>query len=65
MDLEKLIEIAQTMVKPYKYTAYLLSFLLICSIACNIYLATREMEVILQADNNTLSETSVIEQNKG
>lgn len=65
MDLEKLIEIAVMMVKPYKYVAYLLAFLLTCSIACNVYLATREMEVTMQSDNNTLSDMSVIEQSKG
>lgn len=65
MDLEKLIDIAKIMIKPYKYTTFLLAFLLIISIACNVYLATREMEVTMNADNNTLSETSLIEQHKG
>jgi len=64
MDLEKLIEIAKIMIKPYKYTAYLLAFLLICSLIFNAYLATREMEVTLNADNTGSSE-SVIEQHKG
>lgn len=65
MDLENLIEIAKQMIKPYKYTAILLAVLLCASIACNIYLSTREMEVTMQADNNTVSTNSTIEQTHG
>jgi len=64
MDLEKLIEIAKQMIKPYKYTAILLAVLLCASIACNIYLSTREMEVSFQADNHS-SHNSNIEQTNG
>ena len=65
MDLEKLIEIAKQMIKPYKYTAILLAVLLCASIACNIYLSTREMEVTLQAENNTVTQNSSIDQIHG
>ena len=64
MDLENLIEIAKQMIKPYTYTAILLAVLLCASIACNIYLSTREMEVTMTADNHA-SRGSTIDQTNG
>ncbi|MBQ9235445.1 MAG: hypothetical protein IJ184_03155 [Alphaproteobacteria bacterium] len=64
MDLEKLIELSHNAAKPYKWVAILLTALLCVSVACNIYLATREMQVTIHAENND-SYDSVIEQHKG
>lgn len=52
MDLEKIIELAKILAKPYKITTYILAVLLILSILGNIYLATQEIEVSFDANNN-------------
>lgn len=62
MDLEKIIELAKILARPYKITTYILAVLLLLSIAGNIYLATQEIEVVLEADENT---ESVINQKQG
>ena len=62
MDLEKIIELAKEIARPYKITTYILAVLLVLSIAGNIYLATQEVEVVLEADENT---ESVINQKQG
>jgi hypothetical protein len=62
MDLEKIIELAKILAKPYKITTYILAVLLVLSICGNIYLATQEVEVVLEADENT---ESVINQTQG
>ena len=62
MDLEKIIELAKILARPYKITTYILAVLLIISLLGNIYLATQEVQVVLEADNN--SESNVT-QNQG
>lgn len=52
MDLEKIIELAKILAKPYKIATYILTLLLIISVIGNIYLATQEVEVIFNADDN-------------
>ena len=52
MDLEKIIELAKILAKPYKITTYILAVLLILSLLGNIYLATQEIEVSFDANNN-------------
>ena len=62
MDLEKIIELAKILAKPYKITTYILAVLLVISLFVNVYLATQEIEVVLEADQNT---DSVINQSQG
>ena len=52
MDLEKIIELAKILAKPYKITTYILAVLLILSLLGNIYLTTQEIEVSFDANNN-------------
>ena len=58
MNLEKTIEVAHKIADPYiksaeawKFTCKILAFLLILSASANIYLATRDVEVILEQEN--------------
>ena len=62
MDLEKIIELAKILARPYKITTYILAVLLIISLLGNIYLATQEVQVVLEADNNNESNVT---QNQG
>lgn len=62
MDLEKIIELAKEIARPYKITMYILAVLLIASVIGNIYLATKEIEVNIEADQNS---ESVITQTQG
>ena len=62
MDLEKIIELAKIIARPYKITTYVLAVLLIISLLGNIYLATQEVQVVLEADNNNESNVT---QNQG
>ena len=52
MDLEKIIELAKILAKPYKITAYILAVLLVISLLGNIYLATQDMIVTFDANDN-------------
>lgn len=56
MDLEKIIDLAKMLSKPWQIATYSLSVLLVISLLGNIYLATQEVEVILEADNNIDSD---------
>lgn len=51
MDLEKIIELAKILAKPYKMTTYILAVLLVISILGNIYLATQNVDIVLEQDN--------------
>lgn len=62
MDLEKIIELAKILSKPWQIATYFLSILLVISLLGNIYLATEEVEVTIEADNNI---ESVITQTQG
>lgn len=59
---EKIENMAKRIAKPWQYTTFLLGFLLLLSVCGNIYLATQEVEVVLEADENT---DSVINQTQG
>ena len=58
MDLEKIIELAKILARPYKITTYILATLLIISLLGNIYLATQNVDVIVE-QSNTESDFSV------
>ena len=62
MDLEKIIDLAKILSKPWQIATYFLSILLVISLLGNIYLATEEVEVTIAADNTT---ESVITQTQG
>lgn len=51
MDLEKIIDLAKILSRPWQIATYFLSILLVISILGNIYLATEEFDVILEQDN--------------
>jgi hypothetical protein len=50
MDLEKIIELAKVLAKPYKIATYILALLLLISVLGNIYLATQEVDIIVEQD---------------
>lgn len=62
MDLEKIIELAKILAKPYKITTYIFAILLIISLSANIYLATQEVSVLVE-QTNTDSDFNI--NNKG
>lgn len=69
MGLEKIIEISHKIADPYiksaeawKFATKLMAFLLFLSVCANIYLCTREFEVVFDAQGNT---ESFINQNNG
>ena len=58
MDLEKIIELAKILAKPYKITSYILAVLLVISLLGNVYLATQEISVVVE-QHNTESDFNV------
>lgn len=52
MDLEKIIELAKILAKPYKITTYILAILLVLSLLGNIYLVTKEVGIIIEQENS-------------
>lgn len=59
MNLEKIIEVSHKIADPYvksaeawKFCCKVLAGLLILSVGANIYLATRDVEVTFDADDN-------------
>ena len=62
MDLEKIIELAKEIARPYKITTYVLGILLLVSILANVYLLSQPAVVTFEADNNTSSD---VNQTKG
>lgn len=50
MDLEKIIELAKEIARPYKITTYILAILLVLSICGNIYLATQSYTIDVMQD---------------
>ena len=58
MELEKIIELAKILARPYKITTYILSVLLVISLLGNIYLATQDIEVSFNANDNLESSIS-------
>lgn len=51
-DLEKLIELAKIVAKPWVIATYVLSTLLGLSVCGNIYLATQSYDIVVEQDNN-------------
>jgi hypothetical protein len=58
MNLEKIIEVSHKIADPYiksaeawKFCCKVLAILLFLSVGANIYLATRDVEVILEQEN--------------
>lgn len=65
MNLEKIIEVSHKIADPYvksaeawKFCCKVLSVLLILSVGANVYLATRDVEVIFNADDDIESNIS-------
>lgn len=54
-DLEKLIRLAHVVAKPYLIAVWVLSALLLISVGANVYLATIENVITIDADNNVES----------
>ena len=59
MNLEKIIEVSHKIADPYvksaeawKFCCKVLAFLLVLSVGANIYLATRDVEVTFDANDN-------------
>lgn len=57
MDLENLIKLAHEVAKPWKIATYLLAFLLVLSLAGNIYLATQSYEITIEQDNSNATDS--------
>lgn len=54
-DLEKLIRLSHVVAKPYLIAVWVLSVLLLLSVGANVYLATVENVITIDADNNVES----------
>ena len=62
MDLEKIIELAKEIARPYKITTYVLGVLLLVSILANVYLLSQPAVIEVSANEN---EQSSVNQNLG
>ena len=51
-DLEELIRLSHIVARPYYIAVWVLSLLLVLSVAGNVYLATVENEVIIEHNGN-------------
>ena len=58
MDLEKLIELAKIIAKPYKITTIILAVLLLISILANVYLLSQPAVIELTANENNQTMVS-------
>ena len=58
MDLEKIIELAKILAKPYKITTYILAVLLLASIAINAWLLSQPAVIEVTANDNKTSSIS-------
>ena len=54
-ELEELIRLARIVAKPYYVAVWILSILLLLSVGANVYLATIENVITIDADNNVES----------
>jgi hypothetical protein len=61
MDLDKIVEITKMLARPYRTTNLVLALLLVLSILGNIYLATKEIPVLIDQDydNSDFNEVDV------
>ena len=55
MDLDKIIELAKELAKPYKVTTWILGVLLLVSILANVYLLSQPVMVDINANQNSAS----------
>jgi hypothetical protein len=55
MDLDKIIELAKELSKPYKVTTWILGVLLLVSILANVYLLSQPVMVDINANQNSAS----------
>ena len=51
MDLQELIKLAKTISKPYIWAVGILSALLLLSVGCNIYMATKKQNITIEQEN--------------
>jgi hypothetical protein len=58
MELDKIIELAGIIAKPYRVTSIILALLLVISLIGNIYLATQTYEITVDQDNVYSSESN-------
>lgn len=63
MDLDKIIELAERLAKPYRIVSAVLAVLLLISMLINAYLFTNSVSITLEADSNSMSEIN--QHNKG
>ena len=54
-ELEDLIRLAHVVARPYLIAVWVLSVLLLLSVGANVYLATVENVITIDADNNVES----------
>lgn len=72
MDLEKIIEIAHQIADPYiksaeawKFCCYVLSALFILSVGANIYLATKDVDIVIENDSSFIESDNNINEVSG
>lgn len=63
MDLDKIIQLAKELAKPYKIATGILAVLLALSIAVNVYVLTKPMVVSFEVAGNMFSD--VTQSNEG
>lgn len=64
MDLDKIIEIAERLAKPYRIVSAVLAVLLLISMLINAYLFTESATVTFKADSNTNTHSEMIQYNE-
>lgn len=50
-NYEKFEQLSKIVAKPYVFTSWLLAILLVLSICANVYLATKEVDIIVENDS--------------
>ena len=61
-DLEELIRLSHIVARPYYIAVWVLSLLLLISLAGNVYLATQDTEVVFNANKNNKSEITQVKE---
>ena len=61
-DLEQLIKLSHIVARPYYIAVWVLSLLLLISLAGNVYLATQDSEVVFNANKNNKSEITQVKE---
>lgn len=65
MDLDKIIECAKMIARPYIWTSFILGALLILSVCGNIYLATQEVEIVVENEASFVDSDNNVNEVKG